>query len=46
MMQERGLLVDHTTVYRWVQAYAPEIESRCIVKDKSRELKKQTSLLK
>ncbi len=29
MMQERGLLVDHTTVYRWVQAYAPEIESRC-----------------
>jgi transposase-like protein len=29
MMQERGLLVDHTTVYRWVQAYAPEIKSRC-----------------
>ena len=29
MMQSRGLLVDHTTVYRWVQAYAPEIESRC-----------------
>ena len=28
-MQERGLLVDHTTVYRWVQAYAPEIEKRC-----------------
>lgn len=29
MMQERGMTVDHTTVYRWVQAYAPEIESRC-----------------
>lgn len=29
MMLERGLLVDHTTIYRWVQAYAPEIESRC-----------------
>lgn len=29
MMLERRLLVDHTTVYRWVQAYAPEIESRC-----------------
>ncbi len=28
-MLERGLLVDHTTIYRWVQAYAPEIESRC-----------------
>ena len=24
MMMERGLTVDHTTVYRWVQAYAPE----------------------
>ncbi len=29
MMGERGLLVDHTIVYRWVQAYAREIESRC-----------------
>ena len=29
MMEERGLLVAHTTVYRWVQAYAPELESRC-----------------
>ena len=28
-MVERGLLVDHTTVYRWVQAYSPEIEKRC-----------------
>jgi transposase-like protein len=28
-MLERGLLVDHTTIYRWVQAYAPEIKSRC-----------------
>lgn len=29
MMVERGLLVDHITVYRWVQAYSPEIEKRC-----------------
>lgn len=29
MMVEWGLLVAHTTIYRWVQAYAPEIESRC-----------------
>jgi transposase-like protein len=29
MMLERGLLVDHTTIYRWVQRYAPELEKRC-----------------
>jgi transposase, IS6 family len=29
MMRERGLLVDHTTIYRWVQRYAPELEKRC-----------------
>lgn len=29
IMVERGLLVDHTTVYRWVQTYSPEIEKRC-----------------
>jgi transposase, IS6 family len=28
MMRERGLSVDHTTIYRWVQAYAPELEKR------------------
>ena len=28
MMNERGLSVDHTTIYRWVQAYAPELERR------------------
>jgi transposase, IS6 family len=28
MMNERGLSVDHTTIYRWVQAYAPELEKR------------------
>ena len=29
MMQERGLQVDHTTIYRWVQCYAPELDKRC-----------------
>jgi transposase, IS6 family len=29
MMAERGLQVDHTTIYRWVQKYAPELEKRC-----------------
>ncbi|GHO87582.1 IS6 family transposase [Dictyobacter formicarum] len=29
MMAERGLNVDHTTIYRWIQHYAPELERRC-----------------
>lgn len=29
MMLERGLTVDHTAVYRWVQTYAPEQDLRC-----------------
>jgi transposase-like protein len=28
MLAERGLSVDHTTICRWVQAYAPEIDRR------------------
>jgi transposase, IS6 family len=28
MMRERGLQVDHTTIYRWVQRSAPELEKR------------------
>src|SRR5262245_42473495 len=28
MMNERGLSLDHTTIYRWVQAYASELEKR------------------
>jgi len=29
MLLERGLHVDHTTIYRWVQRYAPELDRRC-----------------
>jgi transposase-like protein len=29
MMAERGLTVDHSTIYRWVIHYAPELEKRC-----------------
>src|SRR5438045_4128570 len=29
MMRERGLQVDHTTIYRWVQRYTPELDKRC-----------------
>jgi transposase, IS6 family len=28
MMGERGVSVDHSTIFRWVQKYAPEIERR------------------
>lgn len=28
MMHERGLDVDHSTIFRWVQRYAPEINKR------------------
>lgn len=28
MMKERGVEVNHTTIYRWVQTYGPEIEQR------------------
>ncbi|GHO82583.1 hypothetical protein KSZ_05890 [Dictyobacter formicarum] len=29
IMLERGLHVDHTTIYLWVQRYASELEKRC-----------------
>ncbi|HZU03779.1 MAG TPA: IS6 family transposase [Ktedonobacteraceae bacterium] len=29
MLRERGLHIDHTTIYSWAQHYAPELEKRC-----------------
>jgi transposase, IS6 family len=29
LLRERGVGIDHTTVFRWVQRYAPELEKRC-----------------
>ena len=29
LMLERDLSVDHATVFRWVQRYAPELDQRC-----------------
>jgi transposase, IS6 family len=29
LLRERGVSLDHTTVYRWVQRYAPELDRRC-----------------
>ena len=29
MMVERGVAVDYITLYRWVQAYSPELDKRC-----------------
>jgi DDE domain len=28
MLLDRGVSVDHTTIFRWIQAYAPELEKR------------------
>ena len=28
LLEERGLEADHTTIWRWVQRYAPELEQR------------------
>jgi hypothetical protein len=28
LLEERGLNLDHTTVWRWVQCYGPELEQR------------------
>jgi transposase, IS6 family len=29
LLRERGISIDHTTVFRWVQRYAPELDKRC-----------------
>jgi transposase, IS6 family len=29
LMRARDVVVDHTTVFRWVQRYAPELDRRC-----------------
>ena len=28
MLADRGVAVDHTSLYRWVQRFAPELEKR------------------
>ena len=28
MLSDRGVRVDHTTLFRWIQAYAPELDKR------------------
>jgi hypothetical protein len=28
MLQDRGVLVDHATIFRWIQSYAAELEKR------------------
>ncbi|MEO0801635.1 MAG: IS1 family transposase [Cyanobacteria bacterium J06642_2] len=29
MLGERGVEVDHSSIYRWVQCYSPELDERC-----------------
>src|SRR5664280_478222 len=40
LLEESGLNVDHTTVWRWVQYYGPELEQRL-----RRHLKREGSLV-
>jgi IS6 family transposase len=40
LFAERGLAADHTTIWRWVQRYAPELEQRL-----RRQLKPNNQLL-
>ncbi|CCD03856.1 IS6 family transposase [Azospirillum brasilense] len=28
MLADRGVAVDHTTIFRWIQVYAPELDKR------------------
>jgi transposase-like protein len=28
MLADRGVIIAHTTIFRWIQAYAPELEKR------------------
>ena len=28
MLADRGVVVDHTTLYRWILVYAPELDKR------------------
>ena len=28
MLADRGVTIAHTTIFRWIQAYAPELEKR------------------
>ncbi len=30
MLADRGVVVDHTTLHRWIQAYALELDKRTI----------------
>jgi IS6 family transposase len=38
LMQERGLQVDHTTIYRWIQHYAAELENAVVLISKRRAI--------
>jgi transposase-like protein len=45
MMRERGLSLDHTTIFRWVQRYAPEMEKNLnnIVEQDHRFIKRRVN---
>jgi transposase-like protein len=45
LLRERGVSVDHTTVFRWVQRYTPELDKGCRVNETYSKIKKQWSYL-
>jgi transposase-like protein len=45
-MQERGVAVDHTTIFRWVQRYAPETDKLCSCSKAIRRLQREDKLSK
>lgn len=45
MLAERGVNVDHTTIYLWVQRYAPEIEGKCPARVEHRQIKFHNNMI-
>lgn len=45
MLAQRGVNVDHTTIYRWVQRYAPEMEKRLCSDVEHRQIKYRNNVI-
>ena len=45
LLRERGLEADHTTIWRWVQRYGPELEERlrCARRSETRPVRRSES---
>jgi transposase, IS6 family len=45
MLADRGVAVDHTTMYRWVQRFAPKLEKRMRRRPRRQTLRDNRRLL-